>query len=107
MKEIKDMNLGELAQAFQNAFPMGNQFYDRLRELHDLTRWTDSDVDAAYILGCINAHSIPLSGFETFPTLVATRKELERLKRIGFNTPSDAIRALRYPQRITPPEDKL
>ena len=75
-----------------------------LSDLKESTRWTASDVDAAYIMGCINAHSIPLSGFETFPTLVATQKELERLKRIGFNTPSDAIRALRYPQRITPPE---
>jgi hypothetical protein len=106
VKPINEMNLAECLEEVEMLY--SSQSYGDPKRLanriHDLTRWTDADIDASYIMGCINAHSIPLSGFETFPTLVATQKELERLKRIGFNTPSDAIRAIRYPQRITPPE---
>jgi hypothetical protein len=41
MKDIKDMNLAELANALQRyEFDMLNdQVANRLRELHDLTRW--------------------------------------------------------------------
>jgi hypothetical protein len=114
MKPIDQMTLPEILHNLR----MSN-FYDELSvhntcnmqadvadRIHDLTRWTDADVDSAYIMGCINAHSVKVTEGAVFPTLIATQMELERLKSLGFNTPSDAIRALRYPQRITPPEGK-
>jgi hypothetical protein len=57
--------------------------------------WTDSDIDAAYLMGVINATCHKIDPAEIFPSLEIVRMEIERLKKIGFNNPSDAVKVLR------------
>ena len=45
--------------------------------------WSDNDIDAAYLMGCINVGGID-----------GLSKELERLKEMGTN-PHDAVRSIR------------
>jgi len=60
--------------------------------------WTDADVDASYVMGAINSDIIKVDENDTFPSLSKVAKELERLKELGFDRPSDALRAIRYPK---------
>ena len=63
------------------------------------TKWTDEDIDAAYFLGIINSYAIKLDADEKMPSVVHVQKELDRLKSTGFETPSEAIKSLRYPEK--------
>ena len=59
------------------------------------TIWTDADIDAAYLMGVINGSCHEVDINEPFPSLVIVRKEIERLKSLGFKNPHDAIKVLR------------
>ena len=49
----------------------------------ELPHWTDNDVDASYLMGCMNVGGID-----------SIAKELERLKELGL-TPHEAVRKVR------------
>jgi hypothetical protein len=57
--------------------------------------WTDADIDAAYLMGVINATCHKVDVNESFPSLEIVRMEIERLKKLGFKNPSDAVKVLR------------
>jgi len=65
--------------------------------INDINRnkWNDSDIDAAYLMGVINAscHEIDLT--ESFPTLAIVSKEIERLKSLGYKRPYEAVMTIR------------
>lgn len=48
-----------------------------------LPQWTNNDVDAAYLIGCMNA-----GGLDSIP------KEIERLKQLGLK-PHEAVKKIR------------
>jgi hypothetical protein len=59
---------------------------EKLRLYHvssTLPQWTDNDVDAAYLIGCMNA-----GGLDSIP------KEVERLKELGLK-PNEAVKKIR------------
>ena len=58
-------------------------------------KWNDNDIDAAYLLGVINATCHKVDEKEPFPSLVIVNKEIERLKKRGFPYPHDVIKMLR------------
>ena len=62
-----------------------------------LHTWTDADIDAAYIMGAINADAVKADEGDVFPSLSKVKKELERLKKLGFDRPYKALKAIRYP----------
>ena len=62
-----------------------------------LHTWTDADIDAAYIMGAINADAVTADEGDVFPSLSKVKKELERLKELGFDRPHKALRVIRYP----------
>lgn len=62
-----------------------------------LHTWTDADIDAAYIMGAINADAVKADEGDVFPSLSKVKKELERLKELGFDRPYKALKAIRYP----------
>lgn len=57
--------------------------------------WNDADVDAAYLMGVINAacHEIDIN--EPMPSLVVIGKEIDRLKSLGYKRPYEAVIVLR------------
>jgi len=61
-----------------------------------MKNWTDADIDAAYLMGVINASCHKVDINEPFPSLTIAKKEIERLKGLGFENPHDAIKVLRY-----------
>lgn len=69
-------------------------------------RWTDEDIDAAYVTGVLNANNSPVSENAAWPSLERAVNEIKRLKATGFDAPHKAIRALRYPAP-SPPDKYL
>lgn len=61
---------------------------DKILDLHgikeeDSLNWTNNDIDAAYLMGCINTGDID-----------SVIKELERFKKLGIN-PYEAVSKIR------------
>ena len=83
--EHENLNLDETANSDKGAV------------MPSLHTWTDADIDAAYIMGAINADAVKADEGDVFPSLSKVKKELERLKELGFDRPHKALKAIRYP----------
>jgi hypothetical protein len=57
--------------------------------------WNDADIDAAYLMGVVNASCHEIDINDTFPTLAIVSKEIDRLKSLGYKRPYEAIIILR------------
>ena len=63
--------------------------------------WTDADIDAAYIMGALNADAVEADEGDPAPSLSKVKKELDRLKKLGFDRPYKALASIRYPKEPT------
>lgn len=59
------------------------------------TKWTDQDIDAAYLMGMINAELHEISEDNPLPSLAKMKMEIDRLKDMGYKYPHEAVRNLR------------
>lgn len=57
--------------------------------------WTKADVEAAYLMGLLNANVNEPPEGDPFPTFTRMQMEVERLKRLGFESPADAVLSVR------------
>jgi hypothetical protein len=112
MKEIKDMNLAELANALQRyEFDMLNdQVASRLRELHDLTRWipvsermpSEEDLNE---LGFVAIYDGGFIDRAIIKKGVVKVWDYEEKSWADFDASNWELSFTHW-QRITPPEDK-
>jgi len=73
-----------------------NEIVQCILDSSDLSRdWSAEDVDAAYFLGFINSDCVKADHGSVFPILSKTKKEIERLKSLGFERPSKAVLVIR------------
>ena len=88
LKECKNFidNYAMWEERDYDGFNLANKIEKQL-SIHDvgstLPQWTDNDVDASYLIGCMNA-----GGLDSIP------KEIERLKQLGLK-PHEAVRKIR------------
>jgi hypothetical protein len=101
MKEIKDMNLAELAEIMAPYSDLKERIINRLRVIHEETRWipvSERMPDDGEVVLCRRVEGGMFGSKEIKPQVGTFRNG-------SFDCVFDWIRVTHW-QRITPPEDK-